>query len=604
MVNIPFSANVTGAVAGIKQLQAALQGLGLTAQQTNNIIGKLSVNKVLYPPGTSPNNPNTSLTKQVQDMRALDNATLRVTDRLARFLTAISGVKNAFNLLFGEGSNIAKGFEAIGEGTRVFANLAQLAKDNLGLVAAGAVGISAAGLLFLTSVLEARIKATTASTEASIKAEQQITEFDAAVKVANKSGEIFNDTFGEKASRALQLNRSELENALKQLRLLEVEREKLKAAATEQANRENIGDKPVAQGQTSFFGHTLGFQVGGPAPSGPSDTLKALNEQVQAADRAIDAFQKRAEDIERKATFLKLAEQLGKYSTAIRDLGIKLQDAQRSAGAKLEIAKLLQPNAGFGEHLVEDAKVHAAAEEVRLRAQILENTYKERSANEELIHQLTSLEGIRALMPEEQEKLVELQRKHTDAVNETRVAEGDLLLAQRRLNDAEAPRKFTERFTIPFTEAIGNAFVNGILEGKKAIEIVADLSKNLLGAALNDVVKNFTEGMKEAFKSIAGAGGELLGSALITVVGVVAGVLGKRASSTDSFNRVKDLVESTEAVRGIVAGPQNVAIAAVGSNLKRALIGVESRLDVLIRVAVETRDKVGGVSFAGSVPTP
>ena len=85
------------------------------------------------------------------------------------------------------------------------------------------------------------------------------------------------------------------------------------------------------------------------------------------------------------------------------------------------------------------------------------------------------------------------------------------------------------------------------------------------------------------------------------MVGVVAGVLGKRASRTDSFNALKTQIESTEVTRGIVAGPRNVAIAAVGDNLKRALVGVEGRLDIVINKLTSIDGKVSGVPFAGSV---
>lgn len=177
--------------------------------------------------------------------------------------------------------------------------------------------------------------------------------------------------------------------------------------------------------------------------------------------------------------------------------------------------------------------------------------------------------------------------------------------------DAELKADFKQGFAEPFSASIGDAVKRGILEGQDAMEVLAGVGENLFSKFLDQSIDFFQKGMTDALTSIAGAGGGILGGLFSGLVGLAGFFLSGRggASTTQTFAGVNGQVESTQAVRGVVAGPESVSIAAVGDNLRRALIGVEARLDALIRISTQIRDGQGvggtaaGSPFAGTVPT-
>lgn len=591
-VTIPFQSNVTAAINGIKQLGQTVTQLGQTIQVANKFYTSFFNNtqaNQLRGPGGDP-------------FRAIDNSALRVIDRMARFLTAISGVKNALDLAFGSATHVSQAFEAAGEGVRVFSNLAQLAKDNLGLVAAGVTGLAAAAIFFTTAVIEASIKATDASTEATIKSQNTINDYTRSLKSATEAGQIFQDTFGEKASRELAINRAALEAVSKQLQTIGDQKEKLEAQLkTQEAGQSalaNLGGT-VAGAISPFLTPIVKDSIN----KVQLDQIQKLKEQVGSASLTMDDLKKRFDDIKSNAAFLVKADELGKFSTKARDLNLQLNQIVANAPNLIKVAEALAPGAEFGVRPVEQQRIANAQAEFKIRNEILTNLFQQREATQELLTMETQLNDLHPT-DERKKEIEELTTALKSFDTSIGVAFSGVLNAQKKVAEAIAPGKFTEAFTIPLTNAISDAVINGIVNGKKGAEILADLTKNLMTAALNDVAKRFQQGLIDVFKAVAGAGGELLGSALITVVGVVAGVLGRKKSSSDSFASIQSRIDSSEAVRGIVSGPANVAIAAVGDNLKRALVGVEQRLDALISITSQIRDQGSGPGFAGSVSTP
>ena len=182
--------------------------------------------------------------------------------------------------------------------------------------------------------------------------------------------------------------------------------------------------------------------------------------------------------------------------------------------------------------------------------------------------------------------------------------------AQQREAAARAPQEFAQAFSEPFADAIGQATFNGILEGKKAMVIVADVGQRLFENFLGQAITNFQTGMVAAFKSIAGEGGAVLGNLFTGLVGLAGFFLSNKAGSEQAFEGVSSAIESSQAVRGIVAGPTNVAIAQVGEDLRRALAPLqavaERQLGELIAIRNNTQGGGGGagaLDFAGTVPT-
>lgn len=152
--------------------------------------------------------------------------------------------------------------------------------------------------------------------------------------------------------------------------------------------------------------------------------------------------------------------------------------------------------------------------------------------------------------------------------------------------------------------AVARGVINGIRRGAKAIEILADIGRQLFEKALTDAIESFKVAMSKAIAELAGESKGLINgilNAAIALVGFLLSQLDKGSDSSRRFGRVGPEVDSSQLVRGVISGPTNVAIAEVGENLKRALSGVEERLDVIIGFLFEARD---GFAFRGAALAP
>jgi hypothetical protein len=198
----------------------------------------------------------------------------------------------------------------------------------------------------------------------------------------------------------------------------------------------------------------------------------------------------------------------------------------------------------------------------------------------------------------------ELQKLAQDRANED----------DRRLQDreqgsraeAEALRQirvegFNERFTVPFSQAVGFGIADGILSGASAMETLAGVGRNLFANFLDDSIKNFTTGMTKAFEGIAGVGGEVLGSMFTAVIGIAGAIFSNRKNkSSSSFDSVRGQVEDSTPLRGIVAGPSSVAVASVGEDIARAIAPVVDGIRVLAGIMQDVeRNTRGGGGRAG-----
>jgi len=159
---------------------------------------------------------------------------------------------------------------------------------------------------------------------------------------------------------------------------------------------------------------------------------------------------------------------------------------------------------------------------------------------------------------------------------------------ERGREDILVPRDLSERISTSFRDGIASAIQDGD-------DLFGALRNNLETAANEALVESFQSSfdfaeslLSEAFQSAADA----LGPALKTVFGESAGELGNALSgalqfaalqglsallggggntSGSSAGNVQSAITSTQAVRGIVAGPQEIAIANVGANIADAV---------------------------------
>lgn len=179
--------------------------------------------------------------------------------------------------------------------------------------------------------------------------------------------------------------------------------------------------------------------------------------------------------------------------------------------------------------------------------------------------------------------------------------------AQDELRRSQAPQEFAESFADPLAQTIGDAVVDGILAGEDAFTILANTAEQLFADFLRNTVNTLQQNLSSALTEILGAGGGALGGLLSAGLAVGGFLATRRGGAQQTFAGGPGVVTSSQAVRGIVAGPSSVAVSAVGENLQRALRGVEERLDDLIQISeqirINTAAGAGASRFAGSTAT-
>ncbi len=145
--------------------------------------------------------------------------------------------------------------------------------------------------------------------------------------------------------------------------------------------------------------------------------------------------------------------------------------------------------------------------------------------------------------------------------------------------------------------SVAGGIADGVLEGKKAIAILADVGRRLFRNAFNAAVLSFQKGLEIALEESSIKAQALLSGVLnaaVAIVGLLLSQLDRGSDASRRFGRLGAEVESSQLVRGVVAGPTNVAIAEVGENLKRALATTEEILRQSLFVQTEMRDRMGG----------
>jgi len=344
-------------------------------------------------------------------------------------------------------------------------------------------------------------------------------------------------------------------------------------------------------------------KIGRDLAAGLITPLQAVDSRLKAAQDSLRAFLDSTQDQQIQIA----VEVLGVDSAeeAIQQLTASLKEAQEAA-AQIKIEEQQSETFRNFERTIQAVPEAFAAIQTRLDRGFI-----------------TPLEAARERARALEESILRIDQaaakvegpRLTEAL-ETAAVEVDRLLSELEkdreiIADVQIREDFQRTFAEPFSQAIGDAVSRGILEGEDAMQILAGVGENLFSNFLKQSIDFFQKGMTDALTSIAGAGGEILGGLFSSLVGLAGFFLSGRGDqqTSQSFESVQGQVESTQAVRGIVAGPESVSIAAVGENLRRAMVGVEARLDALIRVAAQIRDGqgVGGTSagtpFAGTVPT-
>lgn len=351
--------------------------------------------------------------------------------------------------------------------------------------------------------------------------------------------------------------------------------------------------------------------------------LADLIQQYQALKSALQGGTNLSK--EQLKTFQDLETQIPALSKSLEELATRVKGAREAAGVQAEFddfnksmdeldktARVLEESFKLGlvtpaENLNEELRI--AQERLKLVLRLSEQNRGKIPIAEEVFK-----EGFQSLQIEIDRQSAEdaLREIHDEQVRLDEIAADKA--AQARLDAAKATRQdFADAFSIPVSQAIGDAVYSGILRGADAMEIVADIGKGLFSNFLRQAIDGFQVGMVKAFDAIAGAGGAALGGLFSALVGIAGFFLAEsqRKDDQETFADVDTGIESSQAVRGIVSGPTNVAIAAVGENLERALSPTRAVLVEMLLELQKIRVNTGGFGagggnapFAGSVATP
>jgi hypothetical protein len=143
-------------------------------------------------------------------------------------------------------------------------------------------------------------------------------------------------------------------------------------------------------------------------------------------------------------------------------------------------------------------------------------------------------------------------------------------------------------------EAVRGAFLG---EGIDAMNILANIGGDLVEQSLNDAVSAIGESVSEVFSQLGGEFSGAFGSAIAGAIGVGIGILARELSGGSATARndlVQSAVQSTQATRGVVAGPTSIPVFQVGQQLNAALNDTNAILDRIL-AAILTSPSEGGL---------
>lgn len=488
-----------------------------------------------------------------QTFDRIDKANIQATAKLAKFTNRLLSLNLALSTVGNEAKDsfgdLNKVSAAATSSLSTFALTVSVLPTRLGVVV-GSIAAVTTALAKLAGASQETKDAIDRSTDLAIlKVEQGGDAFEKAAERQRQISRAFGATPFEISQEDVSLVRQRL-----------AELEKLQADAVKRAQEAD------ARLQKARSGNTFGLS---------GDEIKALEEELGAARALIDEFVRQRLDLKTKIQPLVEVEQIERTRDALSKFN--REAALTSQSISVDIGRGL---ATPMQQVENDFQV--ATERVQLLRKEIDRL---------------SLAGFQ----EQADKLK----------NSTLFS--DALQAQERAFRTRRDFIRTDELANNFSFSVGAGIRDGILSGASAMETLAEVGRNLFESFVTDAVKQFQVGMTDAFKAIVGQGGAAFAGLFTTIAGIAGALFSRRKSgSSQTFSNLNDSIQSNQLVRGIVSGPTNVSIAAVGQNLERAFIPVTARLDVVIAVLTQIRNNTGGSTraggapfapFAGSVPT-
>lgn len=455
--------------------------------------------------------------------------------------------------------------QGLSNGFSVAAASMRLFGDNISALGGGLIGAGVTAISFFTRYMEDAIKATDTLTESQIKSQRVINNWKNNLEDANDRAEVFKDTLSGQLAKALGV--TEAAFAANQKRLREIPDE-ISAIQQKISALTDTGSKDLRENLLSLVAGVAGVGAAKLLNAADEKALENLNQQLQ---------------ILTNQQGLLISQQLKIAQTAPWNLAnaevVKLNEKLQETQAALAEIK---ERGALGIQLGIEEPIQAATDNLTAAKKVLD----EMLADNDRIRQI----ALSGKIATDQIDAFLAKNLHTDTDIGTAAAAVKAALQQKQSIEAVNDLAKT------FSTSIGDGLRDAILNAQKPMEALATIGKNLFANMIDQTVKRLETGLTEAFKAITGAAGEGIGLAITGILGAAGAILSKLGSKgSDSFGNVQSAVTSSQAVRGIVAGPSSVAIADVGDNLSRA---VQPLLNQMI-AAVDWLRKIEGNTRGG-----
>jgi hypothetical protein len=443
--------------------------------------------------------------------------------------------------------------EAVGRGAQAAASAFYAFQGKISVGGAVILGSGVAAITFYTEKLKAAIDATNAATAASIKARLSMTQLSDAMADAAKSSSTFGNTGLQDAESRLQTMRTIFDANLKRLREIPEE-----IAAIRQQLDAELGTGWHIGGFDAAFG-LLQSPEKKAAFKAQIEGLRSEQENRLRTNRDITGEAGGAAGELGLQKIREAAQAAGEALTRMQDLGARAIEVGLSTPAEVAAANLEAAKKNLQQVLENEIKLKA----------IVANDFTDPTVLAEARSQLGSLD--------------------------VSAARNRFLTAQSQ----DAAARELNSLATGFSDAIGRGLSDAILNARSPMEALAGVGRNLFESFITDAMKQFQVGLSDAFKAVAG-GSAIAGGALTAALGIGGAVLSRLGSSSEStFGNIHSAITSSEAVRGVIAGPANVALASVGENLQRAMVPVTSRLDILVTLTLSMEKSLRGMRGPG-----
>lgn len=196
-------------------------------------------------------------------------------------------------------------------------------------------------------------------------------------------------------------------------------------------------------------------------------------------------------------------------------------------------------------------------------------------------------------------RVLGIQRDVNDAIKQEADARQQAIAAAEKLRREEEARVRTfQQRTGAFLEDLTFSLIEALENGEDAIKALAEVFRREMENQLSDLLKKIGDQLGEQLATSLGSSavGTAIGAAVFAAAAFALAELDRQRNRGAEVTEipVEEIATSQSAVRGVVAGPSNIAIAEVGGAIREANRGVESLLaDIL-----ETLREISGNSLA------